>query len=187
MTQAGTPRGRDLRRDGLKMDVRAYVEVRSWLNHYFSTRGHERKGRGIVESPGEQKGAGNALNRLVAWYSRLCDEDIERIQEEGASVLAALDVLPPEYGKRTGHDDPIAVPRRTATTLRDESMPARAGDPVAAAGDGVDPAAAGRAEVAGRGAPLVRGLVTYAIPHNEGTGGDDLAIEHPTRQPVRRR
>jgi hypothetical protein len=111
MTKSDEP-GRDVRRDGQQIAVPVYIELRNWLNHHFATRAQQRKAQGIRESHGEAKGAGNAIARALCWLASLCDDDIERIQQEGQSWMEKLDALPPDYGKRLGKADPLIIRRR---------------------------------------------------------------------------
>ena len=113
--------GRSLRRDGVTMAVPVYIELRNWLNLYFLTRAYERAGRGLESAPGEKKGAGLALGRVACWLASLCDEDIERIQEEGGALLAAMDALPPDYGMVPGRADVVAIERRAASVFAVET------------------------------------------------------------------
>src|SRR5215472_1982907 len=92
--QEGRPMARDLRRDGCRLDVFVYAEVRDWLTHYFRSWAQARRDRGLAVPIAELKGPGRAMARNIAWLCSLCDEDIERIQLEGEGLIAAMDRQP---------------------------------------------------------------------------------------------
>jgi len=108
---------RDLRRDGCRLDVFVYAEVRDWLTHYFRSWAQARRDRGLAVPIAELKGPGRAMARNIAWLCSLCDEDIERIQLEGEGLIAAMDRQPADYGKVPGRLDAVAIPRRTRSIL----------------------------------------------------------------------
>jgi hypothetical protein len=119
MTEAATPeRRRDIYKDGVQIVAPLYIELRNWLNHYFSRRAYQREAQGLRVLPGEKKGASHGMARLLCWYASLCDEDIELIQEQGGILKDDLDTHPPDYGKRLGRDDPLTIPRRTTSVFR---------------------------------------------------------------------
>jgi hypothetical protein len=161
--------GRDLRKDGLQIAIPVYIEVRNWLNQYFSTRAYDLESRGIAISPGEKKGAGNALARMVAFMASLIDEDLEWIQSEGATLVADLDRHPPSYGKTAGRIDPMTIPRRTASVFIKPVAPVGSGpaaDVVANPGGVVE----GKAKILG---VVTRTRRDGADRHDERTGQED--------------
>jgi hypothetical protein len=125
----GEGHGRRLEDEGVRLVIACYPEVRDWWNRYCAARAYQRERAGEAVSGAEKKGAGASLARLICWASTLCDADLERIDREGAVILAGLSRMPPDYGKAPGRSDPMTIPRRPGTAL---------GPPPS---DGIDPAA----------------------------------------------
>jgi len=112
MADAG---GRDLRRDGCRVDVMLYAEVRDFLAHFARSWAMTRRARGEPVRAGELKGPGPATSWGLTFLASLCDEDLIRALEEGRRLESHLSTLPPEHGRVPGRIDAAAIPRRTTS------------------------------------------------------------------------
>jgi hypothetical protein len=113
----GEEAGRRLDDVGVRLVVNCFPEVRDWWNRYCAARAYQRERAGEAVGGGEKKGAGAALARLICWATTLCDEDLERIDREGAGILDGLSRLPADHGRVPGRADPMTIPRRAASVF----------------------------------------------------------------------
>lgn len=169
---------RDLRRDGLQIVAPVYIELRNWLNLYFSTRAHHLAAQGVPMPAGEKKGAGNAIGRILAFVATLCDADIELMQQLGGEAQAELDRLPPDYGKTSGRMDVLTLARRDSTIFCIQAKDRAPSEPPAAAPAGpLDPP---------RKAPVIKSLGHYEVRVDDRAEADDVPA-HGHRVPRRRK
>ena len=173
---------RDLRRDGLQIVAPVYIELRNWLNLYFSTRAHHLAAQGVPMPAGEKKGAGNAIGRILAFVATLCDADIELMQQLGGEAQAELDKLPPDYGKTSGRMDQLTLARRQGTIF---CIQAKESDP-AAAGAGTGTGRPARPLEPPGNAPVVKSLGHYVVRADDRAEPDDVPA-HGHRVPRRRK
>lgn len=155
---------RDVRRDGLSINVPVYFEIRRWLNDYFAARARRAEQSGHEVARGDKLGAGNAMADVVCWLASLCDADIERICREGGAIRAEQDRMDPEYGKAPGVIEPMMIRRRTGSVFAPEpsGVPVGPGD----AGRGGRPAK-----------PGVRLLGSYRRARKDGRGEHEARSE----------
>ena len=173
---------RDVRRDGLQIVAPVYIELRNWLNLYFSTRAHHLAAQGVPVPPGEKKGAGNAIGRILAFVATLCDADIELMQELGGEAHAELDRLPPDYGKTSGRMDVLTLHRRERTVFCIQTKEVEPSESAAAA-----PGRPARpVEPAGK-ARFAKSLGHYEVRDPEKGEADDVPVPDRNRIPGRRK
>lgn len=89
---------RSLSSDGVELRGPTLEEIRYAFERYSRARARRRKLAGLPTEPGEHRGEGHTLSRLVVWFLAQPEDAREAIQEQGDADLDRLRRLPPEQG-----------------------------------------------------------------------------------------